>query len=71
MLSGRFFGGGLTSEQKQIIQILDTDTNADTEEGQLMTLQECRRNLLNLEKAINKNRELRVSAVSYLNLRKA
>lgn len=61
-MAGRFFGGGLTSEQKQIIQILDTDTNADTEDGGgLMTLPECRRTLLNLEKSINKNREMRVS----------
>lgn len=60
--TGRFFGGGLTSEQKQIIQILDTDTNVDTEEGGgMMTLPECRRTLLNLEKSINKNREMRVS----------
>jgi beta-catenin-like protein 1 len=55
---GRFFGGGLTIEQKKILEIMDTD-DAETQADQL-TVQGARKMLLNLEKAIGKNRELRV-----------
>jgi beta-catenin-like protein 1 len=55
---GRFFGGGLTTEQKKILEIMDTD-DAETQADQL-TVQGARKMLLTLEKAIGKNRELRV-----------
>ena len=55
---GRFFGGGLNSQQKEILDIFeghedDTDTSA-------LTVQGVRRQLLNLERSINKNSEMRV-----------
>lgn len=60
---GRFFGGGLSTTQKQILDIFD-----EGEEGQprddvdptRMTVQSVRRQLLNLERAINKNSEMRI-----------
>lgn len=59
MARRRFFGGGLSGAQKDIIQILDQDEDISE---QHMTLPECRKTLLALEKAIEKNREMRVSS---------
>ncbi|MBW0509786.1 hypothetical protein O181_049501 [Austropuccinia psidii MF-1] len=62
---GRFFGDGLTSEQKEIIDILNhgPDDQADDQEDpaaiQPLSLVEVKRLCLNLERAINKNREMR------------
>ncbi|KAH9467421.1 hypothetical protein MJO29_005869 [Puccinia striiformis f. sp. tritici] len=63
---GRFFGDGLTSEQKEIIDILNHDTedqnNAPPETGagaEKIKLTEIKKNCLNLERAINKNRDMR------------
>ncbi|WAQ83576.1 hypothetical protein PtA15_4A24 [Puccinia triticina] len=63
---GRFFGDGLTSEQKEIINILNQDTE-DLNEGppgdstgvEKLKLKEIKKHCLNLERAINKNREMR------------
>ncbi|GAA97784.1 uncharacterized protein L969DRAFT_100397 [Mixia osmundae IAM 14324] len=53
---GRFFGGGLTSEQKQILEIMDDDR--DPSEA-AMTLQGLRKMVSVLEKAVAKNVEMR------------
>lgn len=62
---GRFFGGGLSSTQKEILDIFDQgDQDAsgqdDAAASQKMTIQTVRRQLLNLERTINKNSEMRI-----------
>lgn len=59
---GRFFGGGLSSTQKQILDIFDKGDQAggDDPAAQTTTIQSVRRQLLNLERAINKNSEMRI-----------
>jgi beta-catenin-like protein 1 len=63
---GRFFGDGLTSEQKEIINILNHDSEDQNEApsensagAEKLKLTEVKKNCLNLERAINKNREMR------------
>ena len=66
---GRFYGGGLSTTQKQILDIFDEndedgDTPADGSRAagaaQKLTVTGVRRQLLALERAINKNAEMRV-----------
>lgn len=61
---GRFFGGGLSSTQKQILDIFDEGDQArageDDTAAQKTTIQTVRRQLLNLERTINKNSEMRI-----------
>lgn len=62
-IQGRFFGGGLSSTQKDILDIFEGDGGEDGENGKgqpASTIQSVRRQLLNLERAINKNAEMRV-----------
>lgn len=70
---GRFFGGGLTSQQKRILELMnragrttegaagdgarDEDDEGQSPEEELKSLRRC---ILRLERAINKNQELRV-----------
>ncbi|KAJ7638860.1 Catenin-beta-like protein [Roridomyces roridus] len=55
---GRFFGGGLTSEQKEILNIFD---NADTpqDDPDALNITNIRRLLLRFERAVNKNQDQR------------
>lgn len=55
---GRFFGGGLTGEQREIIKILDQDS-VQASESDLLNLTSVRKICLSLERSINKNREMR------------
>ena len=60
---GRFFGTGLSDTQKQILEIFDDGDAAEGEDkgsASTLTVPGVRRQLLNLERAINKNAELRV-----------
>jgi beta-catenin-like protein 1 len=59
---GRFFGGGLSSTQKQILDIFDEGDQAgeDDSAAQRISIQSVRRQLLNLERTINKNSEMRI-----------
>ena len=61
---GRFFGGGLSRTQKDILAIFDENEGEEGAEGNdnstTLTLPAVRRQLLNLERAISKNSELRV-----------
>lgn len=65
---GRFFGGGLSNTQKEILDIFegqeqegqDGSNGNDPTVGQALTVQGVRRQLLNLERSINKNSEMRV-----------
>ena len=57
---GRFFGGGLTDEQKRILEIMSHDESGGGEQQPGEQLAEIRRQLLQFEKAINKNQEMRV-----------
>lgn len=62
---GRFFGGGLSSTQKEILDIFEGQEAEDQASGTnaapaAATVQSVRRQLLNLERAINKNAEMRV-----------
>ncbi|GAA5942385.1 beta-catenin-like protein 1 [Sporobolomyces koalae] len=60
---GRFFGGGLSSVQKQVLNIMDHNTEQDGAAGDLpgqeLTTPSIKKMLLNLEKTVNKNRDLR------------
>ncbi|BGP53621.1 hypothetical protein JCM8202_002531 [Rhodotorula sphaerocarpa] len=56
---GRFFGGGLSSVQKQVLQIMETGGEEQQLPGEDLTPQSVRKQLLALEKAVNKNRDLR------------
>ncbi|PPQ98535.1 hypothetical protein CVT24_004026 [Panaeolus cyanescens] len=55
---GRFFGGGLTSEQKEILNIFDSATTDDAELGDF-SISKIRKLLLNFERAVNKNQDHR------------
>lgn len=60
---GRFFGGGLSSTQKQILDIFDEGEQegaSNDAAGQKVTIQSVRRQLLALERTINKNSEMRI-----------
>ncbi|CAB5394876.1 unnamed protein product [Rhizophagus irregularis] len=54
---GRFYGGGLTEEQKRILDLVD---QVDIEEPENLDLAGVRKMILKFEKAIRKNQELRV-----------
>ncbi|KAF8974523.1 DUF1716-domain-containing protein [Flammula alnicola] len=57
---GRFFGGGLTSEQKEILNIFDkTEGETIEDEAQDMSIMQVRRSLQALERAVNKNQDQR------------
>ena len=60
---GRFFGGGLTAEQKQILDIMDADNTTaftSTDPTAVNDLPALRKQLVRFERAINKNAEMRV-----------
>ncbi|KIK95590.1 hypothetical protein PAXRUDRAFT_374045 [Paxillus rubicundulus Ve08.2h10] len=53
---GRFYGGGLTSEQKQILSIFErAEGEGDQDESEKVSITSIRRTLLRFERAINKN----------------
>ncbi|GAA5974869.1 hypothetical protein JCM11641_008404 [Rhodosporidiobolus odoratus] len=69
---GRFYGGGLSTVQKQVLNIMNRpgsgregggqgegEGGVDQLPGEDLTPQSVRKQLLNLEKAVNKNRDLR------------
>ncbi|KAJ8296204.1 Beta-catenin-like protein 1 [Rhodotorula toruloides] len=56
---GRFFGGGLNTVQKEVLSIMEGSGNDEQLPGEDLTPQSVRKQLLNLEKAVNKNRDLR------------
>lgn len=56
---GRFFGGGLTSEQKEILNIFDKAEGIPIDEEGEMTLTQIRKSLVSFERAVNKNQDQR------------
>ncbi|CAO3683939.1 unnamed protein product [Umbelopsis vinacea] len=54
---GRFFGGGLTEEQRKMLALVD---EIDQDEAEALDAATVRRSILRFEKAINKNQEMRV-----------
>ncbi|KAF8845818.1 DUF1716-domain-containing protein [Paxillus ammoniavirescens] len=57
---GRFYGGGLTSEQKQILSIFErAEGEGDQDEPEKVSLTSIRRTLLRFERAVNKNQDQR------------
>ncbi|KAI9476317.1 MAG: Catenin-beta-like protein [Benjaminiella poitrasii] len=54
---GRFFGGGLTEEQSNILNLVD---EYDIEETEVLSANNIKKMILKFEKAINKNQEMRV-----------
>ncbi|KAF9075754.1 DUF1716-domain-containing protein [Rhodocollybia butyracea] len=56
---GRFFGGGLTSEQKEILAIFDSAGDDALAESGELTITGIRRTLLKFERAVNKNQDHR------------
>ncbi|WFD32294.1 hypothetical protein MSPP1_003339 [Malassezia sp. CBS 17886] len=58
---GRFFGGGLTAEQQQILEIMNRGEAQGAEESSASgVVASARKQLLQLEKAINTNQEMRL-----------
>ncbi|KAJ8503048.1 hypothetical protein ONZ45_g11193 [Pleurotus djamor] len=57
---GRFFGGGLTTEQKDILNIFDNSVEEGAQEDiEIMSLAAVKRMLLRFERAANKNQDQR------------
>ncbi|KAF8341535.1 DUF1716-domain-containing protein [Cantharellus anzutake] len=56
---GRFFGGGLTDEQKQILNIFDTAGEETAKDGAELDLPGIRRLLLQFDRAAKKNQDQR------------
>ncbi|PFH52768.1 hypothetical protein AMATHDRAFT_139367 [Amanita thiersii Skay4041] len=57
---GRFFGGGLTEEQKEILNIFDKSSGEGAQEDvDFLSITSIRRLLLRLERAVNKNQDQR------------
>ncbi|KAK2466249.1 hypothetical protein APHAL10511_001891 [Amanita phalloides] len=57
---GRFFGGGLTAEQKEILNIFDkSSAEGIQEDADSLSLTTVRRMLLRLERAVDKNQDQR------------
>ncbi|KAF9467238.1 Catenin-beta-like protein [Collybia nuda] len=57
---GRFFGGGLTSEQKEILNIFeDAGTGPQNDIADELSITAIRRMLLQFERAVNKNQDQR------------
>ncbi|KNZ81473.1 hypothetical protein J132_00439 [Termitomyces sp. J132] len=57
---GRFFGGGLTSEQKEILSIFESaGGEAAMDDSEALSVTAIRRMLLRFERAMNKNQDLR------------
>ncbi|KAG1755643.1 Catenin-beta-like protein [Suillus lakei] len=57
---GRFYGGGLTSEQKQILSIFESaEGEGTTKDPEGISITSIRRTLLKFERAVNKNQDQR------------
>ncbi|KAJ7180140.1 Catenin-beta-like protein [Mycena crocata] len=57
---GRFFGGGLTSEQKEILNIFDNvGAEGQQDDPDALSITSIRRMLLRFERAVNKNQDQR------------
>ncbi|KAJ7095435.1 Catenin-beta-like protein [Mycena belliarum] len=57
---GRFFGGGLTSEQKEILNIFDNaGGEGNQDDPDALSITSIRRMLLRFERAVNKNQDQR------------
>ncbi|KAG6917898.1 hypothetical protein DXG01_000507 [Tephrocybe rancida] len=57
---GRFFGGGLTSEQKEILNIFESvGGEGSLDDSESLSITAIRRMLLRFERAVNKNQDLR------------
>ncbi|KAI7903181.1 Catenin-beta-like protein [Cokeromyces recurvatus] len=54
---GRFFGGGLTEEQSNILDLVD---EYELEETEVLSINNIKKMILKFEKTINKNQEMRV-----------
>ncbi|KAF8558761.1 DUF1716-domain-containing protein [Imleria badia] len=57
---GRFYGGGLTSEQKEILSVFEkAEIEGVSNQPEEVTITSIRRTLLRLERAVNKNQDQR------------
>ncbi|ESK96043.1 duf1716 domain protein [Moniliophthora roreri MCA 2997] len=56
---GRFFGGGLTAEQKEILNIFDNAGNPQDTQYDELSITGIRKTLLKFERAVNKNQDQR------------
>ncbi|KAF5344112.1 hypothetical protein D9758_008904 [Tetrapyrgos nigripes] len=56
---GRFFGGGLTSEQKEILNIFDNAGESALQDTDELSVTGIRRTLLKFERAVHKNQDQR------------
>ncbi|KAK1236628.1 hypothetical protein PQX77_000180 [Marasmius sp. AFHP31] len=56
---GRFFGGGLTTEQKEILNIFDNASGDTQQPSEELSITGIRKTLLKFERAVNKNQDQR------------
>jgi beta-catenin-like protein 1 len=56
---GRFFGGGITSEEKEVLDFIDAREGEETEGVEIIDVAWLRKIALNFEKRVSKNAEMR------------
>ena len=56
---GRFFGGGITSQEKEVLDFIDTREGEEAEGEEVIDVAWLRKMALNFEKRVSKNAEMR------------
>src|SRR2546423_12389302 len=56
---GRFFGGGITSEEKEVLDFIDAREGEEVEGEEIINVGWLRKMALNFEKRVSKNAEMR------------
>jgi hypothetical protein len=56
---GRFFGGGITSEEKEVLDFIDAREGEETEGAEIIDVAWLRKTALTFEKRVSKNAEMR------------
>jgi beta-catenin-like protein 1 len=56
---GRFFGGGITSEEKEVLDFIDAREGEEVEGAEVIDVAWLRKIALNFEKRVSKNAEMR------------
>jgi hypothetical protein len=56
---GRFFGGGITSEEKEVLDFIDAREGEEAEGAEIIDVAWLRKIALNFEKRVSKNAEMR------------
>jgi len=56
---GRFFGGGITNEEKEVLDFIDAREGSDVEGEEIIDIAWLRKMALNFERRVSKNAEMR------------